>query len=105
MSDPYIDPHSGILRNKFGLTDQESLDRAEANAVSARSILLQLNPLKGDFDSEHLKAIHSHLFRDVYEWAGQFRTIALAKGDYAHGGRVTRFYGSGVDRTGVGQSI
>ena len=23
MSDPYIDPESGILRNKFGLTDQE----------------------------------------------------------------------------------
>jgi cell filamentation protein len=46
MSDPYIDPQSGILRNKFGLTNQESLDRAEANSVSARSILLQLNPLR-----------------------------------------------------------
>lgn len=46
MSDPYLDPHSGILRNKFGLSDQESLDRTEADAVSARSILLQLNPLK-----------------------------------------------------------
>jgi len=91
MSDPYIDPQSGILRNKFGLTDQESLDRAEANVVSARSILLQLNPLEGNFDSEHLKAIHSYLFRDVYEWAGQFRTIPLAKADYVHGGRVTRF--------------
>ena len=47
MSDPYINPEFGILRNKFGLTNQESLDRAEANAVSARSILLQLNPLSG----------------------------------------------------------
>jgi cell filamentation protein len=70
MSDPYIDPQSGILTNKFGLTDQESLDQAESNSVSVRSILLQLNPLKGNFDSEHLKAIHSYLFRDVYEWAG-----------------------------------
>jgi fido (protein-threonine AMPylation protein) len=32
----YINPEFGILRNKFGLTNQESLDRAEANAVSAR---------------------------------------------------------------------
>ena len=80
MSDPYIDPQSGILRNKFGLTNQESLDRAEANAVSARSILLQLNPPKGNFDSEHLKGIHSYLFQDVYTWAGHFRTIPLAKG-------------------------
>jgi cell filamentation protein len=66
MSDPHIDPQSGILRNKFGLTDQESLDRAEANAVSARSILVQLNSLKGNFDSEHRKAIHAYLFQDVY---------------------------------------
>ena len=46
MSDPYIDPQSWILRNKFGLTNQDSLDRAEANTVSARSILLPLNLLR-----------------------------------------------------------
>ena len=91
MSDPYLDPKSGILTNKFGLSDQESLDRAESNSVSVRSILLQLNPLKGNFDSEHLKAIHSYLFRDVYEWAGQFRTIPLAKAEDVRGGRIIRF--------------
>jgi len=91
MNDPYLDPQSGILRNKAGSTDQESLDRAESTAVSVRSILLQLNPLKGNFDSEHLKAIHSYLFRDVYDWAGQYRAIPLARADYAEGGRVTRF--------------
>jgi fido (protein-threonine AMPylation protein) len=47
MSDHYVDPQSGILRNMFGLISQESLNRAEANAVSARSILLRLNPLRG----------------------------------------------------------
>ena len=30
MSDPYINPECGILRNKFGLTNQESLDRARS---------------------------------------------------------------------------
>jgi cell filamentation protein len=73
------------------LTDQLSLDRAEANAVSVRSTLLQLNPISGNFDSEHLKQVHSYLFRDVYEWAGEFRTIPLAKADEVHGTRVTRF--------------
>ena len=48
MSDPYVDPQSGILRNKFGLINQESLNRAEANAVSPRSRLIQLNPLRGE---------------------------------------------------------
>jgi fido (protein-threonine AMPylation protein) len=91
MSDPYLDPQSGILRNKLGLNDQASLDRVEANAVALRSILLQGSPLKGDFDSQHLKQIHEYLFQDVYEWAGLFRTIAMAKADYVDGGRVTRF--------------
>jgi len=91
MSDPYLDPQSGILRNKFGLNDQASLDRAEADAVAVRSILLQGNPLKGDFDSQHLKQVHQYLFQDVYEWAGQFRTTSMVKADYVDGGRVTRF--------------
>ena len=91
MSDPYLDPQSGILLNKFGLTDQISLDRAEADVVAVRSILLQGIPLKGNFDSEHLKQIHHYLFQDVYEWAGQFRQIGMVKAEFASGGRVTRF--------------
>ncbi len=91
MSDPYLDPRSGILRNRFGITDQNSLDVREADAVSVRSVLLQRNPIEGNFDSDHLKRIHEYLFRDVYEWAGQFRTILLAKADYIHRGRITRF--------------
>lgn len=42
MSDPYIDPHSGILRNKFYLTSQESLDQAESDSVAVRGSLLDL---------------------------------------------------------------
>jgi len=91
MSDPYLDPPSGILRNKFGLTNQEALNQAESNSVSMRSTLLQLNTINGNFDSEHLKQIHSYLFRDVYDWAGQFRTIPLAKADYVQGREFTKF--------------
>lgn len=91
MIDPYIDPKSGILRNKFGLTDQASLNRAETDAAMARSMLLKVNPLKGNFDAAQLKAIHSYLFRDVYDWAGQCRTVPLAKAGFVGGGRITRF--------------
>jgi len=91
MSDPYIDPSSGILRNKFHLMDQKSLDVAEANSAVVRASLLELDPAKGNFDSQHLKAIHEYLFQDVYEWAGQLRTTPLAKADYEGGGRITRF--------------
>src|SRR5215469_8644365 len=91
MSDPYIDPASGILRNKLGLKEQQSLDTAEADLLVVRETLFDLNPPKGNFDSQHLKAIHAYLFRDVYDWAGQFRIIPLAKADYERGGKITRF--------------
>jgi cell filamentation protein len=32
------------------------------------------------FDLRHLKAIHHHLFQDVYDWAGQVRTVEISKG-------------------------
>jgi cell filamentation protein len=31
----------------------------------------------------HFRAIHHHLFQDVYAWAGQFRTVRLGKGGSA----------------------
>lgn len=91
MSDPYLYPNSGVLRNKFSSTDQKSLDRREADVVSVRSVLLQRNPVQGNFDAEHLKLIHEYLFRDVYDWAGRLRTVTLAKADYVSGGKITLF--------------
>jgi hypothetical protein len=50
IDDPYVD-QSGVLLNKFGLSDQAALNAAEADAVYKRSAILQSNPLKGNFDS------------------------------------------------------
>ncbi|WP_405030014.1 Fic/DOC family protein [Neorhizobium sp. 2083] len=36
---------------------------------------------QGDFDLKHLKAIHRHLFQDIFEWAGQVRTVEISKGE------------------------
>jgi len=60
MSDPYIDPASGILRNRLGLKEQQSLDTAESDLVAVRDTLFDLNPPKADFDSQHLKSIHAY---------------------------------------------
>ncbi|WP_239057133.1 Fic family protein [Desulfovibrio sp. JC010] len=35
---------------------------------------------QGQFDYKHLKAIHQHLFQDVYDWAGQERNVSISKG-------------------------
>ena len=42
-------------------------------------------PLSGKFDTAHLKAIHQYIFQDVFEWAGQFRTVDISKGGHLFG--------------------
>ncbi len=89
MSDDlYVDPDTGVLVNLLGLTDVADLQSAEADLVFARGELLELHPLPGDYDVAHLQAIHRYLFGDVYPWAGDFRTVNIARsasfGDWRH---------------------
>ena len=35
---------------------------------------------EGSFDVAHYRAVHRHLFQDVYDWAGETRTVQTAKG-------------------------
>ena len=74
--DPYRIPGSDVLRNKLGITDSATLDRAERLWAAQR---MSEGAPNGDFDLAHAKAIHRHLFQDVYEWAGQVRTLEIAK--------------------------
>lgn len=79
-SDPYLYPGTNVLRNIPGLRDHDSLSQFEANASHARNLELREHPTRGRFDIQHLKAIHKTLFQDVYDWAGQFRTVNISKG-------------------------
>lgn len=72
---------TGVLRNKLGITDQEQLDRVEATFVAVRSYELAAEPIRGKFDLAHLQEIHRWLFSDVYDWAGQIRTVDISKGE------------------------
>jgi cell filamentation protein, protein adenylyltransferase len=77
IDDPYTYENSTVLINKLGLRNQAELHAFEAEISSARAE----EPLPdGALDFSHYKAIHHHLFQDVYEWAGQVRTVRIAKG-------------------------
>lgn len=76
-ADPYLYPGTTVLRNKLGLRDAAVLDRAERNLVRLRH---REGVPRGAFDLEHLRAIHRHLFQDLYDWAGELRTVEVAKG-------------------------
>lgn len=70
-------PDFTVLRNRFGIRDAVQLDAVEREFVAER--MTQALP-SGAFDLAHLQAIHRHLFQDVYDWAGELRTVEIAKG-------------------------
>jgi cell filamentation protein, protein adenylyltransferase len=77
IDDPYTYENSTVLVNKLDLRAQEELDAFEAEISSARAD----EPLpNGILDFTHYKAVHHHLFQDVYDWAGQVRTVRISKG-------------------------
>lgn len=78
-ADPDLYPGTNVLRNKLGIKLAETLDRAERLAVTARAAH---SVPSGDYDLAHLQAIHHHLFQDIYDWAGEARTLEIAKGGH-----------------------
>jgi cell filamentation protein len=74
--DPYTEPGCAVLRNKLGIRTATLLDASERRLVTQRAI--EGIP-KGRFDLVHLRAIHRHLFQDIYDWAGEIRTVEIAK--------------------------
>jgi cell filamentation protein len=80
--DPYTIPGTSVLINKLGLTRFEVLRQAEYDLTRARVKELHLQPVAGRFDLKHLQDVHRHIFQDVYEWAGQLRTVGISKGDH-----------------------
>ena len=77
---------NGVLRNRLGITDAEELNRIEAALTLLRLGQLEEQPVPGQFDLSHLRAIHRHIFQDVYEWAGELREVDIVKDNsrFAH---------------------
>lgn len=73
------------LENKLGITNSSELARMEelvskqkALELFENGILDSLTP--GTFSS--LQVIHQHLFGEIYDFAGQLRTVNIAKGNF-----------------------
>lgn len=69
-------PDYSVLKNIPGFRNPGQLKAFERARVLARS--REAVPM-GQFDLAHLKAIHKHLFQDVYAWAGEIRTVEINK--------------------------
>ena len=67
------------LINKLGIRDEAALSDVEAQITFAKAVMLEENPIIGDFSFSHFKKIHEFLFCDLYEWAGQVRSVNISK--------------------------
>lgn len=91
MRDPYLFEDNDVLKNKLGIINQELLEQAEADYVVFRMKEIALNPLPGDYHTEHFFRMHEYIFQDLYEWAGKPRTISIYKEEDVLGGMSVEY--------------
>lgn len=70
---------TSCLINKFNIQDERQLELIESQITLGKISMLLKNPLNGNFDFNHYKAIHKFIFEDLYEWAGNIRSVNLSK--------------------------
>ena len=78
--DPYLDLQTGVLRNLLGITEPKRLRRVEADFTAVRIAQVIRNPILGAYDLTHLRAFHRQIFQDLYDWAGELRTVSIGRG-------------------------
>ena len=74
-----------VLENKLGLTDSAELAREEEQISKKKAVNLfdfAILKLLSDGTYKTLAAIHKYLFEDIYNFAGEIRTVNMAKGNF-----------------------
>lgn len=90
MRDPYLYDDIDILKNLANIKEHDLLCRAEAD-ITNLSMLAVYNQSYTVFDTKSLQDIHLNIFGQIYDWAGEFRTIQIAKYEDVLGGDSVRY--------------
>ncbi|NDJ56059.1 putative adenosine monophosphate-protein transferase Fic [Enterobacteriaceae bacterium 4M9] len=77
--DPYFWPGIQVLRNRLDIRENHRLLQAEQELTALRAATLTLGPEQRGLP--HLCAIHHHLFQDLFDWAGEIRTVDIYQDD------------------------
>ena len=74
-----------VLENKLGVTDSAKLARMEERISKAKALELFETGLLDQFEVgtfQGLAQIHQYLLGEIYNFAGQVRTVNIAKGNF-----------------------
>lgn len=90
MRDPYLYADADVLKNLAGIRDYELLRKAEADITSLAMAGIY-NRRYERFNTDTLRDIHRTIFGQIYDWAGEFRTIQMIKPEDVLGGDTVRY--------------
>lgn len=90
MKDPYLYDDIAVLKNKGNIKDTEKLREAEANVTKySMTVIYEQNFKK--FNTSTISLINQIIFGDLFEWAGDFRTIQISKAESVLGGDTVKY--------------
>lgn len=78
----YYYDDTDILINKMDIKDIDLLNEYERRIVSLKLLIIDHAEFRQRFDKYRLKEIHSFLFSEIYDFAGEYREENLAKDDF-----------------------
>jgi cell filamentation protein len=90
----YSYPNAGVLRNKLRISAADELYVAERKIISVRILEAIRKPVRGQLGFKHLCDIHKFVFKDIYDWAGNLRTVNIAKGNVFCNAGMLDIYGA-----------
>ncbi len=90
LKDPYLYEDVPVLKNIPGVKNSEELKRIEGDLTSMSMAVVYAREYDR-FDTETLRDIHRTIFSGIYGWAGEFRTIQIAKAEEILGGDTVRY--------------
>ncbi len=90
MKDPYLYDDTKTLKNLANIKDHNILRQAEADITNlAMTAVYNMNFEK--YSTQTLKEIHEYIFGQIYDWAGEFRTIQMVKYEDILGGDTVQY--------------
>lgn len=98
MRDPYLYEDVDVLRNYENIKDEALLRKAEADITNCAMASIY-NRKYEKFNTATLQDIHRTIFGQLYDWAGEFRSIHICKSEAVLGGMSVNYsYPAGIKK-------
>ncbi len=73
-----------VLRNRLGMTRKRDMDQAEFEALlRVQETYLAQITAQTRFTAKRLRQMHGDWLGEIYEWAGDYRTVEMTKGGFS----------------------